>query len=270
MPTNRPPPRCPLDEDWIAALRHAAHTRTPWDVDPGSLLCSLDVAYAMQHEHLRRLLAGGDDAVVGTKLSVTSDAALQRLGLDAPLLGPILRRRCHADGATLPRDAFMACIIEAEIGLRLGSDLDGRRGMPTHEALRASIAAVFPALEIADSRYARWAEAPACAIVADLAYAGAWVRGTDCARWPALTLHELSVTLSRDGRPEREGHARAVLGDPLQALARAVHDAGRRGQVLPAGSYVSTGACTLPWPLPGGGRLRADFGALGAVEVTLR
>lgn len=259
-----------MDEDWIAALQHAAHTRTPWDNAPGALRCSIDEAYAMQAEHLRRVLDDGDDAVVGTKLSVTSEAALARLGLSVPLLGPILRSRCHASGVTLQRDVFMACIIEAEVGLQLGADLDARRGMPTLDTLRASIAAVFPAIEIADSRYARWAEAPAQAIVADLAYAGAWVRGMDCKLWPTLDLHTLPVVLSRDGRLERAGHANAVLDDPLNALARAVADAGTRGQILRAGTFVSTGACTAPWPLAGTGHLRADFGVLGHVEVVLR
>jgi 2-keto-4-pentenoate hydratase len=255
---------------WITSLRHAARSATPWDVDPAALRCGLDEAYALQAEHLRQLLADADDAVVGTKLSVTNEAALARLGLAAPLLGPILRSRCHANGATLRRDAFLACIIEAEIGLQLGADLDGRHGMPSRGTLRASIAAVFPAIEIADSRYARWAEAPAHAIVADLAYAGAWVRGTDCPLWPALDLDALPVVLSRDGRPEREGHGSAVLGDPLHALARAVADAGARRQILRAGTLVSTGACTVPWPLAGTGRLRADFGALGQVDMVLR
>lgn len=252
--------------EWIECLRHAAREGTPWDVDPATLPCDLGEAYAMQAEHLRQMLAEGDDAVVGAKLSVTNEAMLERLGLRAPLIGPILRSRHHHSGVTLPRGAFMVCIIEAEVGFHLGRDIEGTL---SREELLDAIDAVFPAIEIADSRYACWAEAPAQAIVADLAYAGAWVRGKDCVQWRELDLSALPVRLSRDGTLAREGHSSAVLGDPLQALVRAVAGAAQHGRVLRAGTVVSTGTCTAPWPLDGGGHLCADFGPLGRVELTL-
>ncbi|HMN79838.1 MAG TPA: fumarylacetoacetate hydrolase family protein [Burkholderiaceae bacterium] len=255
--------------DWIAGLRRAARTGTAWDVDPATLQCGLDEAYALQAEHLRQLMAETDDEVVGTKLSVTSETALERLGLRAPLTGPILRSRRHSSGTLLARRDFLACVVEAEIGLRLAADLDGEHGVPSRAALLDAIDVAFPAIEVADSRYRRWAEASAPAIVADLAYAGAWVRGADCAGWRTLDLGALPVRLSLDGVPAREGHSSAVLGDPLQALARAVAEAAGHGQVLRAGTVVSTGSCTVPWPLAGGGHLQADFGPLGQVALTL-
>ena len=257
---------------WVAALRKAARSGVPWTTHPAQLPSDLHEAYRLQDAHLRQLLADTGDAVAGTKLSVTNAQALQRLGLAAPLLGPILRGRSHASGVRLPRSDFLACILEAEIGVELRTDLDGREGEPSREAVQAAIARVFPALEIADSRYAQWAEASACAIVADLAYAGAWVRGgpgLDGAAARALDLRTVSATLQRDGETVRSGSGAAVLGDPLTALARAAADAGTRGRVLRAGDIISTGACTAPWPAPGGGMFVADFGALGRVELTL-
>lgn len=255
-----------MHTEWIDGLRQAAREGVPWNVDPTTLNCDLDQAYALQAEHLRQRLEEDGDAVVGAKLSVTSEALLQRLGLRAPLIGPILRSRHHPGGATLPRGAFMVCIVEAEVGLRLRRDIEGTL---SRDDLLDAIDAVFPAIELADSRYARWPEAPAPAIVADLAYAGAWVRGADCANWRELDLSALPVRLSRDGALTREGHSSAVLGDPLRALARAVAEASTHGRVLRAGTVVSTGTCTAPWPLDDGGHLHADFGPLGQVELTL-
>lgn len=255
-----------MRNEWIEGLRQAARTGVPWDVDPTTLACDLDEAYALQAEHLRQVLAERDDAVVGAKLSVTSAPALERLGLRAPLIGPILRSRRHTSGATLPRSDFMVCVVEAEVGFRLGRDIEGSL---SREELLDAIDAVFPAIEVADSRYARWAEAPAPAIVADLAYAGSWVRGADCANWRELDLRALPVRLHRDGELAREGHSSAVLDDPVSALGRALAEAARHGRVLRAGTLVSTGTCTAPWPLDGGGHLSADFGPLGRVELTL-
>ncbi len=255
-----------MRNEWIDGLRQAARTGVPWAVDPSTLACDLDEAYALQAEHLKQVLAESDDAVVGAKLSVTSAPMLERLGLRAPLIGPILRSRHHRSGATLPRSDFMVCVVEAEVGFRLGRDIEGSL---SREELLDAIDAVFPAIEVADSRYARWAEAPAPAIVADLAYAGSWVRGADCANWRELDLRALPVRLHRDGELAREGHSSAVLGDPVEALARALAEAARHGRVLRAGTLVSTGTCTAPWPLDGGGHLSADFGPLGRVELTL-
>jgi 2-keto-4-pentenoate hydratase len=254
---------------WIAGLLKAGRSGVATHIHPSQLQCSLPEAYALQALHLRQVLDQAGDSVIGTKLSVTSAAALERLGLQAPLLGPILRRRSHASGVTLQRADFLACILEAEIGVRLRADLDGSRGVPSREALLDAIDCLFPAIEIADSRYAQWAEAPACAIVADLAYAGSWVRGADCADWRRIDLRSLPVTLSRKGDEIRSGSGAAVLGDPLHALALAVADSASRGQVLRAGDVISTGACTAPWPVPGGGCFTADFGRLGQVELTL-
>ncbi|WP_162243755.1 2-keto-4-pentenoate hydratase [Ramlibacter sp. Leaf400] len=258
-----------MASDWIGSLLQARRSGAPFGVHPSELQCGLPEAYALQHTHLQRVLQQDGDAVHGAKLSVTSAPALERLGLKAPLLGPILRGRSHASGVVLPRSRFFACILEAEIGFVLGADLDARDGAPPREAVADAIAAAFPCIEIADSRYAQWAEAPACAIVADLAYAGDWVRGTDCAGWRALDLRTLPVTLSRDGEVIREGSGDAVLGDPLHALALAATEAATRGEVLRAGTLLSTGACTAPWPAPGAGSFVAEFGPLGSVTLTL-
>lgn len=260
---------CATGDRWTDALLQARRRREPLRTHPADLRCSLEAAYALQATHLGRLLDATGDSVHGTKLSVTSTAALERLGLKAPLLGPIRRRGTHASGVAVPRARFFACILEAEIGLLLGADIDARTGPPARAMVQEAIAAVFPCIEIADSRYEQWAEAPACAIAADLAYAGEWVRGADCAGWRTLDLRTLQVSLARNGERVAEGSGAAVLGDPLHALALAAADAAQRGQVLRAGTVVSTGACTVPWPAPGTGRFVAEFGALGAVELTL-
>jgi 2-keto-4-pentenoate hydratase len=256
-------------DDWIDGLRAAANAGTPWKRHPRELDCPLDAAYALQARHLEELLAATGDAVIGAKLSVTSAPAMERLGLRAPLLGPLLRGRSHASGASLPRASFFACILEAEIGIALRADLDGRSGAPSRAEIVAAIDSVFPAIEVADSRYLDWAQAPACAIVADLSYAGAWVRGAPCAEWRDLDLRTLPVTLTRSDGESRAGSGAAVLGDPLHALALAVAEAASRGRVFRAGEMISTGACTAPWPVAGPGSFVADFGALGRVELTL-
>lgn len=262
----------------VAGLREAGRLQRPLRLPAGfAQRCSPAQAQALQAAHQRALLAEIGGEVIGLKLGGTTTTALDALGLAAPFTGPLLSARCQASPARLARSGFIACILECEIGLRLGRELPPSVQPPSREQLLDAIDQVVPAIELADSRLVDWARQPATAIVADLGYAGAWVPGAPCAGWRALDFCQLAVSLHHDGRLLREGSGAMVLGDPLQALARVLAERGRRGLGLAAGSWISTGSCTAPLPIaldpadpPGGlGRYVADFGALGQVQLDL-
>jgi 2-keto-4-pentenoate hydratase len=255
----------------VESLVRAGERRVPI-VAPADLAsrCTRAEAQALQRVHQERVLERLGGEVIGIKLGGTTEAALQTLGLRAPFVGPIFSARTHASRAVLSRSDFMACIVEAEIGVRLGRDLEADPRVRSREELTAAIDVAFPAIEVADSRLANWSSTCAEAIVADLGYAGAWVRGAPCPTWRAIDFVALAVTLTQDGEVVRTGAGSVALGDPLRALALAVAELGLQGRALRAGDVVSTGSCTVPLPSPGGGRFVADFGALGSVVVELR
>lgn len=256
----------------VEALLRAGRDRRPLALTPDfAMRCPPDLAHALQARHLQGLLAAIGGEVIGIKLGGTTDGALKALGLAAPFTGPILSARTQASPARLARDGFIVGIVEAEIGLRLARDLPASPQVPSREALLDAIDAVFPAIEIADSRLQSWATSGAAAIVCDLGYAGAWVLGAACPRWREIDLRQLSVNLTCAGVTVRSGSGQLVLGDPLHALSLVLAERGKRGLGLAAGTVVSTGSCTAPWPLPPDARgpLVADFGALGQVRLDL-
>jgi len=256
----------PQDDALVVNLLRARHTRQPL---PAPAADSLEHAYLLQRLHTERLLALEGGWVIGMKLGGTNVQALATLGLKAPFRGPIFSRHCHRSPARLPANSLMVGIVEAEIGMRLGKELGGSEEMPGIDELRDAVDTVFPAIEVADSRYLAWSNAPASAIVADLAYAGAWVRGQDCPTWRNLNLAGLPVQLTADDQLVREGSGAMVLGDPWHALALAVAEHGRSGARLRAGDVVSTGTCTVPFVVEGATRFIADFASLGTVELRL-
>lgn len=225
-----------------------------------------NVIAALNSARLAARLGGG---VSGTKLGATNPAALAKLGLERPFHGPILSARSFASPASLPRDEFILCIIEAELGVRFGADIGGAAEPPSRAALAAAVDAVFPVIEIADSRLADWQSAPPAAIFADLGYAGALVTGAAVTDWRGLDLAGMTVRLSANGAEVRQGNGAAVMGHPLEALAGFVAERGRRGQTVRAGEIVSTGTWTAPYLGQRGELLVADFGALGQVSVRL-
>jgi 2-keto-4-pentenoate hydratase len=59
------------------------------------------------------------------------------------------------------------------------------------------------------------------------------------------------------------------LEHPLNALAWLANELPRGGRSLQAGEFVTTGTCTDVYTAQAGDEIRADFGALGSVEIEL-
>ncbi len=267
--TSPPPPSATWRARWLDALADARRDRRPILADPNLSVCPVQDAYQIQAENNQRVLAEIGGEIVGFKLGGTTEPILARLNLDSPFVGPIFSSRTYESPANLRRADFIACIIETEIGVRIGRDLGAGDSVPTRDDLIAAIDSVFPAIEIADSRLHDWQQMGAAAIISDNGYAGAWIRGKSAAGWREIDLVALPITLRKDDEVIREGSGAVVLGDPLRALGMLVSSLRQRGEILRAGTLVSTGSCIAPYPSPGGGRFVADFGALGSVTMDL-
>ena len=133
-----------------------------------------------------------------------------------------------------------------------------------------AVAAAFPAIEIVDSRFQDWTTIGPAQIIADNGSHGAWVHGAPVSDWQDIDLAEMAVQLYADGELVREGQGINVMDHPLNALTwlanvRAVY--ARDG--LKAGDRVSTGTTIVVYDAKKGQHLKADFGALGSIELTL-
>lgn len=254
-------------ESFADALLEAtlAHRALPV---PADLAAGFTIAdgQAVSSRNAARLLERIGGHVTGVKLGATNAAAMARLGLERPFVGPLFSARTFAQPVTLPRADFVACIVEVELAVRLGRDV-GADGRPvTRDALADAIDQAFPVIEIADSRLVDWTSVRPGFIYADLGFAGALVTGEPIATWRAIDFAAAQVKLLVNGAQVREGAGAAVMGHPLDALAGMVpHIRGG----LRAGQVVSTGTWIAPHFGQAGDRIVADFGALGRVAVDL-
>jgi 2-keto-4-pentenoate hydratase len=225
----------------VGLLMRARHDRSPVRMPDGfAARISPAQGYEVQRLHTQAMLARYGGCVIGTKLGGRDMAAVAALGLSGPFQGPIFSTFTHDSPAQLRRDGFFLCAVEAEIGVLIGEDIGGHPHLPERDVLVHAIQAVIPSIEIADTRYADYEQCPAAAILADLGFAGGWVRG---------------------------GSGAQAMGDPLHALSLLVADLGRDGRKLCAGQVVSTGSCTTAYLAKAGESLVADFGSLGQVSV---
>ena len=228
---------------------------------------SLDDGYAVQQALVGRLAARRGESV-GFKIGATSAKAQAFLGVSGPFSGRILGGGVSQSPARLSVGDFVFCLIEPEFALRMASDLPARSAPYEASEVADAVAAVHPAIEVVNSAFgAAWSRAGAPALVADNGVHGAFVLGPACEDWRALDLEAHPVRLEVNGKTVGEGVGANALGGPLTALTWLANQQSAFGRGLLAGDVITTGVVTDFVEVAAGDEVRADYGALGALQV---
>ena len=231
---------------------------------------TIEEAYAVQPAVRKAIGAGGGGRQIGWKIGCTNETAQRQIGVHEPFFGGIFENTSKASPATFNTDDFFMTVIEAEVGFLMGEDLPAAAAPYDPGSVADAVAAAFPAIEIVDSRFTDWTTIGPMQIIADNGSHGAWVHGAPVSNWQDIDLADMAVTLHANGELVREGQGFNVMGHPINALTwlanvRAIY--ARDG--LRAGDRVSTGTTIVVYDARKGDHLTADFGPLGAIELTL-
>jgi 2-keto-4-pentenoate hydratase len=223
-------------------------------------------AYAVQ-----AALAGrSEQPLFGWKIAATSVAGQRHINVEGPLAGRLFRERAFGTGDVVPFGANSMRVVEAEFAFRMAVDLPPRAEAYTVDEVLAAVDTLHPAIEIPDSRYDDFTLVGAAQLIADNACAHYFVLGpATSADWRRMDLVEHPVVMTVADRNTRLGKGGHVLGDPRIALAWLANELSSLGVTLGAGEVVTTGTCVVPPPIAPGDRVRADFGALGTVEMRM-
>jgi 2-keto-4-pentenoate hydratase len=249
----------------LAALLadHRAHAAVldaaPWR----DKIASVADAYRVQDELAR--LAGGEVRA----WKVTALGAEQQKGYrsDRPVAGAIFGSFFHASPATVALADYLTPLLECETAFLLGRDLPQRDKPYERAEIEAAIAAIVPAMEIADCRWP--ADAPDLLKLADDMGNGAFIAGQPAKDWRGIDLDAIEIALAYDGTTIEYGKASKILGDPLAAVMALANAQPLPAGGLKAGQIVTTGTCITPVMLQPG-RYEADFGPLGKMSLTVR
>ncbi len=203
----------------------------------------------------------------GWKVAATSANMQRRLRSPEPIYGRVFRQFIVDSPYVLEHGPLLNPLTECEFALELGQSLPPRDRPYTWEEVADAVAAVRPAIEVAQCRFRDADMPPIEGVLADGSASGHLVLGQRFEDWRARNLTSAAVALYTDGRLRREGTGADAMGDPLNVLHWLANERAALGDGLEAGEVVSTGTCTrmIP-PLPGETHL-ADFGPLGQVEV---
>lgn len=216
-----------------------------------SAALEVDDAYAIQTEVVERRVARGE-RVVGVKMGLTSKAKMAQVGVSEVIWGRLTDAMRVPEGGSVAVSRFIHPRIEPEVAFLVqGGD----------------IAAVAPALEIIDSRYADF-RFTLPDVIADNTSAAAFVIGA----WQPVPsgVDNLGVLLEVDGAVVQTGSTAAILGDPRRAFVSGRELAARHGVHLEDGSVFLAGAATAAVPLTAGSHVRAVIERLGTASVGAR
>ena len=247
--------------DMIVAARRSGTLihALPQDLTP----VTLADGYSVQDEVRRRW----SDRVAGWKAGATAAAVQQRFALSEPFAGPFFAGDVAESLARLPAARFAHLAIESEFAFRFDQPLAPRAGRYGRDEIVAAIDAVMPAFEIVSPRFPDFLFDRAPLAVADCGLNAAFVFGEITTDWRDLDFASHTVVLDVAGTERARGTGAAVLGNPLNVLDWAVNHLSERGIAIEAGQIISTGTTTGIIHLAPGETARADFGALGMVEL---
>jgi 2-keto-4-pentenoate hydratase len=220
-------------------------------------------AYLIQKTVIDKRLVEGR-RVVGKKIGLTSEPMQKFVGVDEPDYGQILDNMVFEDCSALQTSQMIAPRVEAEIGALLKKDLVGP-GVTAFDAARACDA-VFPLLEIIDSRVKDW-KIRIQDTVADNASGWGVVYGSTLFSPSGIDLSLVGLTVRLNGRPISHGVGAAVLGSPYRSLAWLANKMAEYGTPLRAGESVLLGSLVAAFVIKPGDNVLAMFDRVGHVSA---
>ena len=228
----------------------------------GQPLAELPVAYrptTVDQAHAIQMATAAflHDTIAGWKVATTPEGLLVRGGL--------LRSRVYAGDTSLAASLVPLLGVEAEIAFRFDRDLSPRAASYTYEDVASAVTA-FPAIEVVDSRFPNYPNAPFLDRVADFMSNGAFICGAPKAAWRSVDLAELDVELIIDGQTIVRRVGGHPTKDPLLPAVALVNDL-RASIGVNAGKVITTGTYTgLNFARPGQ-TVMATFHGFGSVQV---
>jgi 2-keto-4-pentenoate hydratase len=263
-------PRIERAGEWLfeAHRSRAQFAPMPADLAPRDM----EEAYAIQSEFVG-MRAATLGQVTGYKIALTTPAMRAMVGLKDSVAGDMLEKSIvrNRPGARAQVSAadYVRLIVEFEIGVEMAEDLPAIGAPYTRESVAKSVAALMPALELADDRNADYKILPgrALMLIADNAWNEGAVLGEPVKDWQGIDLAALQGVASINGKNVGTGHGRDVMGHPLDALAWLANHLAARGLGLWRGDVVITGSLVTSKFPKAGDLIRFEAGALGAVEL---
>lgn len=264
--TKRRPMLERLAERLAHAWRRAGHVE---GVSESQLPDDREEAYFVQDEFARLV----EEPISGWKAGATSPRMRELDGHEDLIPGRIFSSTAWR-GTTVEIDAALPRNprVETEFAFRLTRRFPPRAKPRKPEEL-SEAAVLHPALEIIGDRLLLPGAPPwrrSLGVVADNGGGFGFVFGDAVPDWRGFDLVRFAITFQVDGGRPARNFSEEERCAPEAALADLVNHLSARGIAVEEGTFLSTGAATVPQPVADGSEAVADFGELGSIRVRFK
>ncbi len=237
------------------ALAHLAPTMTA------------DEAYTVQFAGHRSVDQRSLGPSTGKKIATTNAATQEMLGLSESAYGELLRRYGNCEWWLVSATRFANGRVECELAFKLARPLQGPGVGPAD--VIAATEAVCPCARVSRPAHDRLAALSGGSDLYD-GLAKHYVLADEGTAPAGLDLIAQTVTLHNGDEMVAEGTGKAVLGDPVGAVAWLANKMAEHERSLPARGYCVDRFHDATLTLCGWrSRLEADFAGLGKVAISI-
>jgi len=216
---------------------------------------------ATQLAQRRARIAAGEKPL-GWKVGFGAPAAMKALNIDAPLIGYLMQSAVLANDARVSLAGWIRPAAEAEIAVHMGSSLGAREG---RAAIKAAIAGIGPAIELADVTFA---PDDVEKILANNIYQRHVILGACDTSRRGATLDGLRCHITRNGAGIADTtDLQAATGEILSIVGHVATVLAACGEQLLAGDIIITGSITPPLFMTAGEKLCFELSPLGPLTV---
>ena len=189
----------------------------------------------------RRARIAAGEKPLGWKVGFGAPAAMQRLGLQAPVVGYLMQRALLPSGGTVSLKGWLKPVAEPEIAVRMARGLAG--GASADDAL-AAVQEIMPAIELADSDLAPAPDNLDVVLAGDIFQRHVVLASQTRAGGSVAGL--TSRVLRRGAEVNRTGDVEALTGKLADIVAHVANTLPAFGEALRAGDIIITGSITPP------------------------
>jgi 2-keto-4-pentenoate hydratase len=213
----------------------------------------------------RRTRIAAGEKPLGWKVGMGAPASMQKLGLQAPLVGFLMQKALLASGSTASLKGYVNPVAEPEICVRMASDLGAGA---SNDAVMAAIKEIMPAIEIADLDIPPSPDNLDTVLAGDI-YQRHVVLGAN-ARAGSSVAGLTSRVIRRDAEVARSTDPEALTGKLVDIVAHVASTLAAFGEKLSAGDIIITGSITPPLMIePDETALTHALDPIGSVSVNI-
>jgi len=210
---------------------------------------ALDQAMAAQLRAFRDRVANGMPRL-GWKIGLNDPRMLERVGLEAPVVGWLAGDRALASGGLYVPPPGARVALEAEVAVKVGGG--------------GAVAGVAPAFEIVN--YSRPGSSLEGIVEHDI-FHDAVVLGRETL--PVPIADDSWPYVSRNGAEVARRDPGLLVLQPTAMIRHVATVLARYRERLETGDWIILGTLVQPIPVYPGDRIQADFGPLGRVAVEI-